>query len=413
MNVGFVGLGKLGLPCALAVEAAGHKVFGFDPSKDVAEIIAKKKIPYREVHAQELLTMSDLTFCSDLVDLVRESEIIFVAIQTPHQPMYEGTTRIPYSREDFDYSMLASGISDLSKAVAAGGEDKGVVIISTVLPGTVDEIIRPLLTPHVKLCYNPFFIAMGTTIDDFRNPEFVLFGVDDIPTAEKAKALYATIHEQPFFETTIKNAELIKVAYNTYIGQKIIFANAMMEICEKTGADVDAVTDALSLADQRLMGPKYLRGGMGDGGGCHPRDNIALSWLARKLDLSTDWFESIMLAREAQTTWLAKMAMELHGDLPIMILGKAFKKETNLEVGSPAILLKNIFAEAGVEVEMYDPHIDPLMPIKAIPRCYVIGTNHDTFKKWNFIEGDVVIDPWRMIPDKDGVHVIRLGEGEK
>ena len=100
-----------------------------------------------------------------------------------------------------------------------------------------------------------------------------------------------------------ENAEAIKVAYNTYISMKIAYANTWMEICHKIpGTDVDQVTGALELATTRIMSPKYLTGGMGDGGGCHPRDNIALSWLARELDLSYDFFEHLMIARERQTT---------------------------------------------------------------------------------------------------------------
>ena len=91
---------------------------------------------------------------------------------------------------------------------------------------------------------------------------------------------------------------------------KIVFANVLMEICHKTGANVDEVTDALKLANDRLISGKYFTGGMGDGGACHPRDNIALSWLSRKLNLSFDWFENIMLARQKQTEWLANLMEE-------------------------------------------------------------------------------------------------------
>src|SRR5262249_6729878 len=159
-------------------------------------------------------------------------------------------------------------------------------------PGTIRREIFPLVGEHVKLCYNPFFIAMGTTIRDFLDPEFVLFGMRDPEAAERARALYSTLHDRPVYETSIENAELIKVSYNTYITMKIAFANTLMEICHKIeGCDVDQVTGGLALGTQRLLSPRYLGGGMGDGGGCHPRDNIALSWLSRELGLSYDWFE--------------------------------------------------------------------------------------------------------------------------
>jgi UDPglucose 6-dehydrogenase len=117
----------------------------------------------------------------------------------------------------------------------------------------------------VKLCYNPFFIAMGTTITDFLNPEFVLFGVWDRNAAQQVRSLYATLHNKPFYETSIENAELIKVAYNTYIPMKICYSNTLMEICHKTpGCDVDQVTNALSLATPAHDGVQVIPIGVGE-----------------------------------------------------------------------------------------------------------------------------------------------------
>ena len=116
MNIGFIGLGKLGLPCALAVESRGHKVVGYDPSEQVKEIVDTKKLQYQEAHAQDLLLKSKIEIKS-VEEVVEESEIIFVPIQTPHDPLYEGTTRLPDKREDFDYSFLKKGIKDLSEEI--------------------------------------------------------------------------------------------------------------------------------------------------------------------------------------------------------------------------------------------------------------------------------------------------------
>jgi UDPglucose 6-dehydrogenase len=161
------------------------------------------------------------------------------------------------------------------------------------------------------------------------------------------------------FVTTIRTAELTKVAYNTFIGLKIAFANTMMELCEKTGADVDDLVDALCLGTKRILSPAYMRGGMGDGGGCHPRDNIALSWLAREHSLSYDLFEALMLCREQQTAWLATHVHEewLKGR-EVEILGKAYKPGTALTVGSPALLLANILDSWDIEYRHTDPYAD-------------------------------------------------------
>lgn len=411
MNIGFIGLGKLGLPCALAVESKGHKVYGYDINKDVENILLTKKMPYKEIWAQDALEKSNITF-TNVKEVVNNSEIIFVPIQTPHDVKYEGITRIPEERVDFDYTYLVNGIKNLSAEIDKQNDDKVVIIISTVLPGTIEREIKPFLSNKIKLCYNPFFIAMGTTMRDFLNPEFVLFGVDSDIAAEKAAAFYKTLHDRPFYKTAIKNAELIKVAYNTFIGMKIVYANTLMEICHKIGADVDAVTDSLLLANERLISGKYLRAGMGDGGGCHPRDNIAMSWLARKLNLSHDFFEDLMLARENQTDWLADLIEENANNdknSKIYILGKSFKPETKITTGSPSILLYNILLERGyTNVVSYDPYVDNELP-SFEPGVYFIGTQHQDFLNFKFPENSIVIDPWRYIL-QDNVKLISVGK---
>ena len=410
MKIGFVGLGKLGLPVALAVESKGHDVVGYDISQNVKNIIEAKKIPYKEIWAQDYLDKSNIKF-EQLDKVVSHSEIIFVPIQTPHDPLYEGITRIPDKRVDFDYTYLISGMKKLSTEIEKQGSDKVVIIISTVLPGTIRQQIKPFLGKHTKICYNPFFIAMGTTMKDFLYPEFILFGVDDLKAADKAEKFYRTINNATFFKTTIENAELIKVSYNTFISTKIAFINTIMEMCHKLpNTNIDDVTNALMLGNKRLISGAYLRGGMGDGGGCHPRDNIALSWLARKLNISNDFFDQIMMQREKQTDWLVELILENQiKNKKTYILGKSFKPETNIMTGSPSILLDNLLKEKGIEAIKFDPYVDQNKPVFE-QGLYFIGTKHEIFEKFKFPKGSVVIDPFRMInQDLEHVKVIRIG----
>ena len=411
-KIGFIGLGKLGLPVAMAISSKGHYVCGYDINLEVKNYIKNKKIPYQEIGMDKLFQDFTIDFV-DTESVIKNSDIIFVPVQTPHDPLYEGTTRIPETRVDFNYNSLVSAISKISKMVDENGEDKIVVIISTVLPGTIDKYIKPILSDRIKLCYNPFFIAMGTTINDFLNPEFILLGVDDGGAAERVVNFYSTIHNKRVFKTSVKNAELIKVAYNTFIGMKIVYANTMMEICHKTDCDVDQIIDAISLADQRLISSKYLRGGMGDGGGCHPRDNIAMSWLSRELNLSHDFFNDLMIAREDQTEWLADECLK--HDRKIYILGKSFKPETNITTGSPSILLYNILTEKGADVDILDPHIDGKESFLSKfltaeeNSLFFIGTQHDAFRNLEFPTGSIVMDPFRYMPDIEGSTLIKIG----
>ena len=418
MNIGFLGLGKLGLPVALAVESKGHNVFGTDINETTLRNIRFKTINYKEKGAQELLNNSNIQI-KNIEQIVSDSDIIFVPIQTPHEEKYEGTTRIPKARADFNYDYLKKGIKDLSDEIEKQGKDKVVVIISTVLPGTIRTHIKPILSKHVKLCYNPYFIAMGTTIDDFLGAEINLFGVDDKQAAKKAKEFYKTINKSPFHETTIENAELIKVVYNTFISTKISMINTIMETCYNLpNTNVDDVTKALSLCTSRIISPKYLSGGMGDGGGCHPRDNIALSYLAQKLNLSYNWYDNIMKQREKQTEWLADLIISEKFEMDINILGKCFKPETNLTLGSPSLLLKNILEEKGETVKIWDPYVDSLdmknvsyeMEWETKPQLFFIGTKHEAFKHFYFYPNSVVIDPFRYLKLGNGIKYIPIGD---
>ena len=188
-----------------------------------------------------------------------------------------------------------------------------------------------------------------------------------------------------------------------------------MEMCHKLpNTNIDDVTNALMLGSKRLISGAYLRGGMGDGGGCHPRDNIALSWLARKLDISNDFFDQIMMQREKQTDWLVSLIKQNQiKDRKTYILGKSFKPETNIQTGSPSILLNNILKESGVNAIMYDPYVDTTKPVFE-QGVHFIGTQHEIFERFNFPKGSIIIDPFRIInKDLNDVKVIRIGDNNE
>ena len=415
MNVGFVGLGKLGLPSALAIESKGHTVVGCDINPKVGEYIRNGEIPYREEGVMELLQKTRLQFLP-LSEVLRRSEIVFMPVQTPHDPLYEGVTKLPDTTADFNYDYLKAACRDISRELDRMGESRVVIIISTVLPGTIEREIKPLLSSRVKLCYNPFFIAMGTTVSDFLNPEIVLFGVDDPDALAKAKEFYGTITDAPFHEMSIVNAELVKVNYNTFITMKINFANNLMEICHKMkeqGADVDVVIDALSDCTKRIISSTYMRGGMPDGGGCHPRDNIALADFAKRYDLSNDIYTRGMVIREQHIAWFAGMIRRYDTPEKKVILGKSYKPDTDLTVGSSSMRLYNELASDGLPpVSIWDPHVDGadgVVGLQKEPAVFFIGTRHDAFQDFKYPRGSVVIDPFGYIKRRDGITVVPVG----
>lgn len=402
MRVGFVGCGKLGLPVALAAESKGHEVRGYDPDSRITGYLLGVPYPHREEGIAELIAKTEMRMCP-LKDLCEWADILFLAIQTPHDPRFEGDRPLPAERADFNYEYLKAAVSGVNACLV---RPTACVIISTVLPGTIDREVMPLISENFRLVYEPLFIAMGTVVRDFLYPEFVLAASDSAWALRGLKQFYEPVHDRRLFLTDVRTAEGIKVFYNTFITAKTVLANLYGEMAERFGMNVDDILAALSLATDRLISTKYLRSGMGDGGGCHPRDNIALSWLARESGMSFDFFSALMQAREAHAQWLASLIDQHRGSLPVYLLGRSFKPETNIETGSPAVLLSRILTERGI------PHDsgDHLMP--HVPGLYFIATCHPWFARYRFPAGSIVIDPFRYVCEQqDDVKVIRIGAG--
>ncbi len=415
MKIGFVGCGKLGYPVACAIASRHHEVFAYDVRQvghyqhGVIEQ-GENGEPFDQWFEANPQINENLHFTS-LIDVTDNCDIIFIAVPTPHQPQFEGITPLIDDRADFDYTYLEDAIQELSHHIS---KPTLVVVISTVLPGTIRSVVLPLCSRFMRLVYNPFFVAMGTVIQDFLRPEFVLMGSDDKNSLRELRGYYKKILDKdaPVPPMSIESSELTKCAYNLFIGQKIIFANTLMEICTKIPqADVDEVSDALSLAHDRITSSAYLRGGMSDSGPCHPRDTVAMSWLARNLGLSYDLFSGVMECREAHTKYLADMLMELskEHDLPIAIYGIAYKPKINLMTGSSVLLVKEFIRQP---CHMYDPYIPTGSSVDQ-PHVILIGTKHGRWATTEFPQGSVILDPFRYIPDNDGITVIRLGERQE
>ena len=162
----------------------------------------------------------------------------------------------------------------------------------------------------------------------------------------------------------------------------------------------------------RLMSAKYLSAGMADGGGCHPRDQIAMSWLSKDANLSTDIFGWLARARDAQTMRQAELIKSyvVQTGLPVTILGKAYKANINLTVGSPALLLSNFLYKIGITHVFYDPYTDPELELSKNPQIFFVATNHFDFKNLQLPTGSICIDPWgNAITAHSGVKFVHPG----
>lgn len=404
-KVGIIGAGKLGLPVGLAIEDKGHTVSVYDINPSVSKYIENHSIPYKEKDLQPLLDSTKIHVAQSIEELVNKTDIVFCAIQTPHEPRFEGDTPLPNDRADFNYTYLKDAVATVAEVAKLNKKRTTLAVISTCLPGTYNREIKPLLNEWVDYVYTPQFIAMGTVLEDYLNPEFNLIGVESKAAADQLERFYTTINSAPNLRTDITTAEAIKVSYNTFITMKTVLANSWGEMAHRIGFNIDDVTKAWSMSTKRLLSPKYLKSGVGDSGGCHPRDNIALSWLADEVGMSSNIWEDLMSAREEHMHWLAHEAFDLSIDyeLPLIILGRSFKPETNIETGSSAILMSNLLKDHDIE------HLH-LEDTKHLPEAvYVIATSHEKYKHYAFPKGSIVLDPFRYIPDRNGVTIIKVG----
>ena len=388
MKIAFIGCGKLGLPCAEAIVRKGHTVKGYD--------IAPVK--------------SDLVFIKDTIqEAVEDAGIVFVAVPTPHEQEYDG--RLPTAHlppKDFNYDIVKDVLIETNKHM---NKRQLLCLISTVIPGTVRSILQPLIT-NTRFVYNPYLIAMGSVAWDMINPEMVMIGTEDGTETGDAKELvdfYKTIMENdPRYEIgTWDECECIKVFYNTFISAKLSLVNMIQDVAMKQGnINADVVCTALANSDKRIMGPQYMTPGMGDGGACHPRDNIALRHMAQKLDLGYDLFDSIMNAREKQAKNMAEflVAKAKESDLPVLIHGVAYKPNVEYLDGSYSTLVSHYCEQMGYYPIMVDPLTHPQIgPFKAVA---LLGHSAETTYRYTnqkhedqmycYLEpGSIVIDPWR------------------
>lgn len=372
IKVGFIGLGKLGGPVAECMRDGGYDVVGYDIS----------------------IVSCDIPIVKSIKECIDDKDYVFIAVPTPHDLQYDGST--PSSEleaKDFSYDIVKDVLIEINKYL----KNQTIVLISTVLPGTVRNQLAPLV--NGRLIYNPYLIAMGTVKEDMKNPEMIILGSEDGNNIEDLISFYQPliVRNVRFECGTWDEAECIKIFYNTFISAKIALVNMIQDIAEKNGyIDCDVVTEAISHSDQRIMSKAYMKSGMGDGGPCHPRDNIALSHLAKRLNLNYDLFHSIMYAREMQAMNLAIFLMKYN--LPVVILGKSFKPGVSLTDGSYSLLVGYYLDEVYYDIE---PNINR-------PFVYLLA-HRNMFHDYKFKKGSIIVDPWREFPKIDGCLTIKYG----
>ena len=385
-----IGCGKLGQECAEVI-AEHYDVVGYDVE------LRTPTFPMRNT----------------IREAVEDRDIIFIAAPTPHDPKYGGelpTSHLP--NKDFDYTIVTDILSEVNKYV---NSKQLVVLISTVLPGTVRRLLQPCIT-NARFMYNPYLIAMGTTKWDFINPEMLIIGTEDGSITGDANELIEfykpLMQNDPRIEVgTWDEAEAIKIFYNTFISTKVAIVNMIQDVAERNGnMNVDVVTRALANSTHRITGPAYMTAGMGDGGACHPRDNIALRYMAEELDLGYDLFDGIMRAREVQAENMAMIVLNYGKN--VTIIGKAYKPGVPYINGSASMLVAHYIEQQGGTVNYYDEHTGDVDLKEGWTDVYLIGYWDKYVEELSFRADNIatIIDPWRRFP-KEIVsgHVIHYG----
>lgn len=409
-----VGLGKLGSSMVAAIAARGFGVIGVDTNQDVVELVDQGKAPVQETDLEATLQVNRERIQATLSyqDAVMNSDVTFVVVPTPSD-----------ERGAFSLQYVAEVFKGLGQALRKKDEYHLVVLTSTVLPGSTRYGLLPILEqtsgkscgPDFGLCYSPEFIALGSVIHDFLNPDFALIGEFDEQSGNLLESCYVEIMENypPCQRMSLENAELTKVALNTFVTSKITFANMLADLCERIpGGDVDVVTDALGL-DKRI-GRKYLTGALGYGGPCFPRDNIALNFIAEVIGTHADLAKTTdRMNRSIPGKFVERLLPDIHQDDVVAVLGLAYKPQSHVTEESQGVYLAKSLVEEEINVVAYDPlvgDVEGINLLDSVEDCLaqadvVLITTPDpefkTLQVSDFASGKsvLVVDFWRILSE--------------
>lgn len=355
-RVSVVGLGKLGACIAACMADKGMEVVGVDVNRKTVGLLNQGRAPVFEPGLEELIAgnRTRLRATCDYRTAVLASEATFVIVPTPSD-----------EKGGFSLRYVVQAAREIGRVLAEKREYHIVVLTSTVLPGSTQFSVLPILEresgkqcgPDFGLCYNPEFIALGSVIHDLVNPDFILIGESDEKVGTTLENWYNSFcdNQPPIARMNFVNAELTKISLNTFLTMKITFANMLATICEELpGANIDTVSAALGL-DSRI-GSKYLTGALSYGGPCFPRDNHALVFLARELGVTaalaetTDDMNRAMIARQ-----LERIRKFLRPGMTVSVLGLAYKPDTNVVEESQGLALTESLLTNGNQVLVFDP----------------------------------------------------------
>jgi UDPglucose 6-dehydrogenase len=356
MNISVIGMGKLGAPLAAVLASSGNKVIGLDKNPAIVDLVLAGIAPVTEAGLQELMDSSRVNLSCTLSyeKAVAESDISFVIVPTPSTQ--EGI---------FTNKYILDAVASIGREIARKKTYHIVNICSTVMPGSCEGEIRAALEKYsgkrvgdeIGLCYNPEFIALGSVVKNMQYPDMILVGCNDEHSGAILSQIYRGCckNEPPIRLMSLVNAEITKITVNTYITTKISFVNMVSELCDRLpGADIDVVSGAVGL-DSRI-GSKYFKGGLGYGGPCFPRDNVAFTALCKSVGVDALISKATDEINERQ---VGRILSKIRALNPIVkrvgILGLTYKSDTPVTECSQSIAVANQLLRDDIDVRVFDP----------------------------------------------------------
>lgn len=369
MNVAIIGTGYVGLVTGAILSEVGHTVTCLDINEKKIEMLLEGISPIYEPGLDEIIqnniANNRLFFTTNLQDAFRHAEVIFIAVGTPQGE--DGAANLEY---------VEQAAKDITLYV-----DHNVIIVvkSTVPVGTndrIEEIIHHNMREgvHMDVVSNPEFLREGHAIHDTFYGDRIVIGAENEKAGNIVESLFSDI-KIPVLRTNRRSAEMIKYASNAFLAVKISYINQISNLCEKVGADINAVADGMGM-DKRI-GRAFLNAGLGYGGSCFPKDTEALAYLGREKDVSVSIIDATIEANKVQRQLFLKKVLEhFNGNVfgkKLAVLGLAFKPNTDDMREAPSVYIIRALANKGAEVFAYDPVVKHTHLLDEVNMSYALS----------------------------------------
>ena len=371
MNISIFGLGYVGAVSAGCLAKDGHRVIGVDPNKTKVALINEGTSPIIEKDIGEIISScaknGRLTATTNVADAVRDTDMSLICVGTPSQ--LNGSLDLSYVRRVCE---------EIGAAIAVKSTFHLVVARSTMLPGTMKDVVIPTLEASsgkragvdFGVCNNPEFLREGTAVYDYYQPPKTVIGETDTRSGDMLATIYSAM-DAPLIRTDVATAEMVKYTDNVWHALKVGFANEIGNICKSLNIDGHKVMDIFCHDHKLNLSSYYLKPGFAFGGSCLPKDVRALTYKAKTLDVETPILNSILPGNQLQIQRGVKMIME-HGKRRVGILGFSFKAGTDDLRESPVVDVIETLIGKGFDLKLYDKNVS-LASITGSNRDYILN----------------------------------------